>query len=692
MINEQSMTHNPRMEGVPTPTTTDDPIPQDPETEEYLRISRDTYQKSTRYYETYHRAKWEHGISLFRGKHPPGSKYYGDQYKHRSRLFRPKTRANVRKHEAAAAAAYFSSNDVLSVEPTNDDNPESRLTASLAQWLVNMRLRRTIPWFMTLMGAYQNTMTQGAVASKVYWDYKEVRTPTTETITDEITGATTQIDTHTTNVTEDTPRIDLIPLENLRFDPDADWRDPINTSPYVIQLIPMYAGDVIDHPTWRPVSLDEVLTHGMESSYEHSTRRSRRDEAPGTSTIEGSEFSLVWVREYLVKHRGEHLVWHTLGDELLLSDPTPMEEIYTHGNPFRVGYSWIEAFNPLPDSMVYVGRDLQAKTNDVDNQRFDNVKLVLNKRYFIRRSAQINTAQLYRSVPGGSVTMNDPMQDIRTDDTRDVTGSAYAEQGRVDVDFDELTGSFSQSTMASNPGLAETVGVPKMMNASADAVTEYQLKVFAETWVEPVLNQLAGCLLKNETDDEVLREAGVNQRWADIPVHVLENEVRVTVNVGMGATDPMQRIGKFMTALNSVANLPNVAQRIKEEEVIKEVFGRLGYKDGMRFFNNEEEARQQQEAMQHPQVIAEQMKAEENEKDRQYRAWELQQRLDSNQKQTMLEISAKYEISMEQLTKRLADAKQARVDNAKVELTKKALDDRSRSKEMALKARMGSGI
>ena len=454
----------------------------------------------------------------------------------------------------------------------------------------------------------------------MYWDYKETRTSTTETIIDEITGEEMTLENPVVTVTEDKPKIDLIPLENLRFDPDCDWRDPVASSPYLIHLIPMYAGDVVNHISWKPTTLSTVLTHGQMNGYEQATRKSRRDDQTTTPTIEGNEFTLVWVREYVVKQNGEHLVWHTLGDSVMLSEPTPLREIYTHGNPYRVGYSMIEAFNPLPDSLVYVGRDLQAKANDVDNQRFDNVKIILNKRYFIRRGAQIDKAQLYRSVPGGSVTMTDPMQDIKADETRDVTGSAYAEQGRVDVDFDELTGSFSQATMANNPKLNETVGVPKMMNATADAVTEYQLNVFKETWVEPVLNQLAGCLLKNETDDAVLREGGLEARWEDIPTAVLENEVMITVNAGMGSTDPMQRIGKFMTGLNSVAQIPNVAQRVKEDEVIKEVFGRLGYKDGMRFFNSEEEAREAQQAQQHPQVMAEQIKAQENEKDRQFRA------------------------------------------------------------------------
>ena len=164
MINEQSMTHNPRMEGSNQSTEPETPeVTADP-SEDWLRISRDTYQKSTRYYETYQRAKWDHSIAIFRSKHPPGSKYYGDAYKHRSRLFRPKTRANIRKHEAAAAAAFFSTNDLLSVEATNDNSPSGEFAADLAHWLVNMRLKRTIPWFLTLQGAYQNTMTQGAVA------------------------------------------------------------------------------------------------------------------------------------------------------------------------------------------------------------------------------------------------------------------------------------------------------------------------------------------------------------------------------------------------------------------------------------------------------------------------------------------------------------------------------------------------
>ena len=62
-------------------------------------------------------------------------------------------------------------------------------------------------------------------------------------------------------------------------------------------------------------------------------------------------------------------------------------------------------------------------------------------------------------------------------------------------------------------------------------------------------------------------------------------------------------------------------------------------------------------------------------------------------------MSTKTNISMEQLTQRLQDAQAARVDKAKVELSKQAMSDRTkqreqqtRRQEMELKRLMGTGI
>jgi hypothetical protein len=39
---------------------------------------------------------------------------------------------------------------------------------------------------------------------------------------------------------KDKPCIELRPIENIRIDAGADWIDPINSSPYLCDIIPMY--------------------------------------------------------------------------------------------------------------------------------------------------------------------------------------------------------------------------------------------------------------------------------------------------------------------------------------------------------------------------------------------------------------------------------------------------------------------
>jgi hypothetical protein len=58
----------------------------------------------------------------------------------------------------------------------------------------------------------------------------------------------------------------------------------------------------------------------------------------------------------------------------------------------------------------------------------------------------------------------------------------------------------------------------------------------------------------------------------------------MSVNVGMGATDPMAKLNKFIGALTAYANVQNMQlQNVNNEEIGKEIFGLAGYRDGARF-------------------------------------------------------------------------------------------------------------
>jgi hypothetical protein len=549
------------------------------DTPDWVALARDAFSASSNWFDSSVRAQIEGDLRQFQGQHPAGSKYLAEANKGRSKLFRPKTRTTIRKNEAAAAQAFFASNDVLKVTAQDEDDPTQLGSAAVMGALLQHRLTKSIPWFLTLVGAYQDAQTVGVVASYQYWQYNEKK-----------------------NI--DRPQIRLVPIENLRFDPGADWTDPVGTSPYVIELIPMYVKDVkarmrnVDAKTgeakWK--TLPESTIQGATKTYGDTIRLQR--ESPRTDskyqTQANGNFNIVWVHKNIVEVDEVDYCYYTLGCEHLLSDPVPLTEVYFHGRrPYVVGTAVLETHKLYPSSVPRLTRDVQAEINEVANQRIDNVKLAMNKRYFARRNKQVDLRSVTRNVPG-SVTLVQDIDDVKVVEFNDVTGSSYKEQEVLNLDFDDVAGTFSGSSVQSNRKLNETVGGMQMLDAGANQVSGYQLRTFVETWVEPVLRQLVLLEQYYETDDALIALCGKTadlQRFGmdQITDEQLMNEFTLNVNVGMGAVNPADQVRQFvdgMTALgNMLANDGLVNLGLNVEEIVKELFGKLGYKDGARFFN-----------------------------------------------------------------------------------------------------------
>lgn len=591
----------------------------------WLKLAGDAYRQSTTYLDTNFRKQWERNIALFRSNHPSGSKYGAQSYKHRARLFRPKTRSAIRTNEAAAAAAFFSTQDIISVYPENDSDRTQRASARVIKNLLQFRLTKTIPWFQILIAAYQESMVFGSVISHQYWEYKEERKKRVEELTDESgnvilnedgTPAVTEVEGKV--VVKDCPYIRLIAAENLRIDAASDWNDPIGTSPYVIEVIPMYLQDVIEkmsevdvktgEPKWKTLTKDELLESTKQNEFD-STRQARQgkqQDPTSQSRQDISEFTTIFIHKNIIRKEGKDWLFYTAGTRYLLTSPKALTEIYPHlrdgERPYVMGSSMIEAHRVHPSSLVELTQDLQTAANDIANQRFDNVQLVLNKRYHIRRSANIDINALKRSVPGGSVMMDDPVQDVQIVNTPDVTASSYEEQDRLNVDFDDIAGTFSQATVQTNRNMNETVGGMEMLSSDANAQIEYMIRTFAETWVEPVLRQLIRLEQYYETDDVILEvavnkaaeEGGIGaeifQRFmGDDADDLLRNEVTIGVNVGIGATDPVKKIERLLIGIRTLGDVnPDIIAYLNQNEITKEVFGALGYKDSTRFIEEKE--------------------------------------------------------------------------------------------------------
>lgn len=585
------------------------------------QLARDCYDASTNWINAGKRLKWTNSLRAFQGEHPSGSKYLSSDYQYRSRIFRPKTRAMVRKGEAATAAAFFSNEDVVNITPQDDNNPMQLASAKINQQLLQYRLTKTIPWFLTLVGARQDCEVMGIAIGKCFWKYGEEYTHTEDrpiihpTLGMPLIGIdgqpiTEQIDHFKKTV--DHPWIDLLAPENFRFDAGADWRNPIATSPYTIELIPMYLCDVqqkIEEGEWLPVGASSLMT--STDLDDDTTRRARElGRVPGkdNDAWKPRQYDICWIRENIIRIGGREWQFFTLAASgELLSTPRPLAEVYLQGiRPYVCGFIIPEAHKTYPSAKVELVRDLQTQTNDVANLRLDNVKLALNPRQFLRAGSGVDPQDARVFNPGKVVVTKNPREDIIWDRPPDTTASSYQEQDRINLDFDDLAGGTSNQSIQQAPNVYQAVGNTDALMASGTQLEEYEQRVFAETFVEPIIRQMIKMEQAYETDPVVLaiagKEAQLYQKFGidQITDELLQQELTIKVNVGIGATNPKNRLQNFASATQIIGGIygPVAAMGSKFEEVVKEVFSLCGYKDGERFFKQDFDPQQAMAAMQ----------------------------------------------------------------------------------------------
>lgn len=678
-----------------------------------IQKANEIYRTSTTYLDNNITNQWEKNLSHFNNEHAPGSVVAAKNIR-RSRVFRPKTRSMVKSHEAALAVAFFSTEEVTVVRAQNPSDLKQEASAKVMQAILQYRLTETMPWFLTCQGAYQSTKVYGITASHQYWRYEF-----DESIEPLIMDDKVQVDDKGNPrarkvrvVREDRPCVDLIEPENIRFDPMCDWRDPANTSAYLVYMMPIQAGEAVERmsnrdprtgkPLWRNYSLSEILaTRRQYYSRTRQAREGRRRIDPAESE-QGNEFTTVWAHMNIVRMNGEDWVFWTMGTELLLSHKIQrLVDVYPHlkngERPIVIGFSTIEAFRNYPAGDVEQVSTLQEEINTIANQRLDNVKLVLNKRYYVRRGSQVDLEALMRNVPGGGVMVNDPEKDIKTVDTSDVTSSSYEEQNRLNTEFDDLAGSFSVGSMQQNKNANRPVGNVNRQASTAGAVQDYTIRIFTETWVEPVLKQLAKLISMYETDKVILTHAADKSNllkrygMSDITDDLLKQNLIIRLDVGMGNTDPVRRVERLVYGTSQAVSIPGMSQRVKGPEITNEIFASLGYRSANRFFMNDEEFAKHVEEnppQDPPDVKLKQLELQIRQEDNSARNERERMKLSLDRDLRMREMAMKYDMTLEQLYTQLKiedDRNQTNRDTI-------AANINSKISEIRLKERMGSGI
>ena len=679
----------------------------------FISKARSMYTYSTDYLESNITDTWEKNLAHFNNEHAPGTPYRRNGFK-RSNLFRPKTRANVKTAEAAFANAAFSTLSMSSVTAQDERNPKQVLSAAINQELLQYRLDNTIPWYLTALGAYQDTKVYGVCVSYQHWSYKEdtdvvpAMDEYGEMIVEEIDGEMVPMGREERIVREDKPVCDNFPPENFRFDPMCDWRDPANSSPYLVALFPIYAGEVMEmmetvdpktgKSTWRKYSMADILATTKQPYSRTRQAREGRNRIDPADDQGDAEFTTVWAHMNIVKINGTDVVYWTMGTELLLTDPVPLREEYPWlregERPFVVGTGTIETHRNYPAGDVEQSSGLQSEINSVANQRSDNVKLVLNKRHFVRRGAQVDLDALIRNVPGGGVMMNDPERDVKIVSTPDVTGSSYKEQDILASEFDDLVGNFS-------PGGSEnknaSVGGLSMMGSAANAVQDLSMKTFIETWMEPVLKQLVRLEQMYETEEALLALAGERAQAYEkygvdeITDDLLTQNLTVRVNIGMGNTDPMRRVERLVFGIGKAAELPGQVERLKSNEVTNEIFGALGYKDGSRFFMTDAEYEEFQSQQPEPGPTEEELRSREldiRQEENHLRHQREQEKIARNEQLEYSKLAQSEGIKTEELRQKLGVEQMK--DKTQRDAT--AFREMNKVRELNVKQTTGSGI
>lgn len=582
----------------------------------WLAVAQEVYRSSTSARDEDLIREWENAWRAFNNEHPHGSKYGTADYRHRSKLYRPKTRTALRRREAAAAAAFFASEDVATVSALDDGDDVNRASAEFWNEVLSYRLttkhpKHGINWFLVCMGAVQTSSVMGVCASKQHWRRTEREVGRERVLVQAEDGQYREESRPIMKPVIDKPVIDLLPPENLRIDRAADWIDPVNSSPYLIIEIPMFVTDVkarmkdtnpsTGQPEWKTV--DDAVLAKARVEQQDSTRRARegenrRDSKDQRNTIE--DHHIVWVRENFIRTDGRDMCFYTVGGEAMLTDPKPTEEVYPEQGgqrPVTLGCSLIEAHKVYPIGIPALTRGVQQEANEHANLRIDAARLAMSGRPIVRAGRNVNLRNLSRHIPGQPIMVRED-GDVKWDRPPDVGASAYAEQDRLNVDFDELAGNFSTSSVQTSRQLNETVGGMNILAADANQMADYDLRVFVETWVEATLMQVIRLEQYYETDPTIMTLAGQKARLVmrygidTVTDDMLEREMVVSVNVGIGATDPGRKLQRLTTALAAAQKFvfpmmsPEAAMSLpKPEDLIQELFGHAGYKDAGRFFN-----------------------------------------------------------------------------------------------------------
>jgi hypothetical protein len=225
-----------------------------------------------------------------------------------------------------------------------------------------------------------------------------------------------------------------------------------------------------------PVNYEEIL---QETNYDNG--REKRMSEIGYSTEMGSDYfnsnkeelrknSKFEILHYWEKDRHAMLLNR---EKVIYDGPSPYWR--HHKLPFIV-----ESYERLPNefygkSAVDFIKDLQHEENTIHNQRSDNINMIINKMWKVRKGADIDESELI-SRPHGVIHVDNP-EDVDSFDMRDVAGSSFEQQNIVAQNMENTLGTPPIMRGVSSEGDMTATEAMKQTN-NAGMRFDVKIKVF----------------------------------------------------------------------------------------------------------------------------------------------------------------------------------------------------------------------
>lgn len=585
-----------------------------PSDDDFLKMVVESEAQAALYQSQVNRKSWSRVYRAFHQEHFVGSKYTTGDYKNRSKLFIPKTRGAIRKDMAAVAASLFGSVDAISTSPGDEGDAGQRASADLMQALVNYRTGRSsgkaaLPWFHVAMGARQTSMLTGICLSKQYWKLEVKKHGTEKFRDDPADEAEVEKVRDVYKPIVDRPDVMLFPPENFTIDPAADWTNPAQDAAYLHLKFPMRIDEIRRKQAdprnpWKALSVTDLKAVAASARADMEAIRRAREQGLDRydETQTGKTFDVIWVYESFIRTAGEDWTFLSVGGRHLLTDPRPTEEVYPEQfgeRPVALGYGAFEAFRIFPMSPAESWQMLQQQGNDLQNLTLDAVKQSVMPVAKVVRGRQVDLEALKKRGQGTAIMVNSP-EDVTWDRPPDIGAAVENLKKEIDLDFDDIAGQQNYGTVSQSNSVGKTLGGLKLAAGAANSVQEFDIRIWIETYVEKVLAQLVRLEQFYESDKiilgicgnkaKLLQKHGINE----ITDELLENEVTIACNVGLGSGDPAQRLAKLQDAVSVVTpilqqskDFQSGKREINAEAFITEVFGAVGYRDGgARFFQD----------------------------------------------------------------------------------------------------------